>query len=129
MASRKTTGQKAKAKGKNFSSFSLDEALTEAGVEKLLVWQMETKAVMPSDLFFASLERLKRFDTRRNERGRELIIDAIFAEALSGFERLKVWKGAPLWGEGVDGGGGLFDYARSRLFCSAFSMCGGGEEG
>jgi hypothetical protein len=27
-------------------------------------------------------------------RGRELIIDAIFAEALFGFERLKVWQGA-----------------------------------
>jgi hypothetical protein len=122
MASRKATDQKAKAKGKNFSSFSLDEALTEAGVEKLLVWQMETKAVMPSEVFYASLDRLKRFDTRRNERGRELIIDAIFAEALFGFERLKVWKGAPLGAKGLTGEA---DYliTRDRDYFAAPFLC------
>jgi hypothetical protein len=111
-----------KSKGKNFSSFSLDQALVETQVEKLLVWQLESDPIVPSDLFYQFLGRLQRFDTRRNERGRELIIDAIFAEALFGFERLKVWKGAPLGAEGL---AGEADYliTRDRDYLAAPFLC------
>ena len=69
------------------------------------------------------LQRLKRFDTRRNERGRELIIDAILAEALFGFERLKAWKGAPLGSEGLTGEADYLitpdrDYLASPYLCA-----------
>jgi hypothetical protein len=111
-----------KSKGKNFSSFSLDQALTEVEVEKLLVWQITAPDMLPSDIFYGTLERLKRFDTRRNERGRELIIDAIFSEALFRFERLKAWKGAPLGAEGLTGEA---DYliTRDRDYLAAPFLC------
>jgi hypothetical protein len=68
------------------------------------------------------LKRLQRFDTRRNERGRELIIDAIFTEALVGFKRLKVWKGEPLGATGLTG---EVDYlvTRDRDYLGAPYLC------
>jgi hypothetical protein len=114
--------QKSKPKTKNFSSFSLDQAFEEVQVEKLLPWKMEQKVITPSDFFEELLERLQRFDTRRNERGRELIIDAIFTEALAGFKRLKVWKGAPLGAAGLTG---EVDYlvTRDRDYLAAPYLC------
>jgi hypothetical protein len=111
-----------KSKGKNFSSFSLDQALAEVEVEKLLAWQIKATEILPSAIFHAALERLQRFDTRRNERGRELIIDAIFSEALFAFERLKVWKGAPLGAAGLTGEA---DYliTRDRDYLAAPFLC------
>jgi hypothetical protein len=113
---------KPKPKIKNFSSFSLDQAFTEVQVEKLLLWHLESQGILPSDFFHQSLQRLQRFDTRRNERGRELIIDAIFAEALAEFKRLKVWKGAPLGAEGLVG---EVDYliTRDRDYLAAPYLC------
>jgi hypothetical protein len=95
MASVKSPG-KPKPKTKNFSSFSLDQALAEAQIDSLLPWALDATTIAPSDFFYQVLDRLKQFDTRRNERGRELIIDAVFAEAISHFKRLKIWKGSPL---------------------------------
>jgi hypothetical protein len=113
---------KGKPKTKNFSSFSLDQAFEEVQVEKLLSWKMEPTVQAPSDFFQELLQRLQRFDTRRNERGRELIIDAIFTEALAGFTRLKVWKGAPLGAEGLTG---EVDYlvTRDRDYLAAPYLC------
>ncbi len=112
-----------KSKRRNFSGFSLDEAFVEVQVEKLLEWQLEPTIVEGSEVFQAVLQRLKRFDTRRNERGRELIIDAILAEALFGFEQLKAWKGAPLGAEGLVGEADYLitpdrDYLASPYLCA-----------
>jgi hypothetical protein len=47
--------QKAKSaksdKRKNFSGFSLDDALREVSVKKLRPWQLETRAIAPSSCF------------------------------------------------------------------------------
>ncbi len=91
---RSTKGQAMKRR--NFSSFSLDNALREVSVKKLQPWELETRIIEPSPFFSMANERLKQFDTRSNERGRELVIDAIFAEAIISFKNLKIWKGAPL---------------------------------
>ncbi len=112
-----------KSKRRNFSGFSLDEAFVEVQVEKLLEWQLEPTLVTGSEVFQAVLQRLKRFDTRRNERGRELMIDAILAEALFGFEGLKAWKGAPLGAEGLIGEADYLitpdrDYLASPYLCA-----------
>ncbi len=112
-----------KSKRRNFSGFSLDEAFVEVQVEKLLEWQLEPTIVAGSEVFQAVLQRLKRFDTRRNERGRELMIDAILAEALFGFEGLKAWKGAPLEAEGLTGEADYLitpdrDYLASPYLCA-----------
>jgi hypothetical protein len=98
-----TIQKEKQAKRKNFSSFSLDDALREVSVKKLRPWQLESNPIAPSAIFGAVIDRLKRFDTRSNERGRELVIDAILAEAIASFEQLKIWKGAPLEAEQLNG--------------------------
>jgi hypothetical protein len=119
--------QKAKSaksdKRKNFSGFSLDDALREVSVKKLRPWQLETRAIAPSSVFSVVLDRLKRFDTRSNERGRELVIDAIFGEAIASFGQLKIWKGAPLETEGLNGNADYLitedkDYLESPYLCA-----------
>jgi hypothetical protein len=110
-------------KRRNFSSFSLGDALKEASVKKLRSWQLEPHSIAPSDIFMAVMERLKRFDTRSNERGRELIIDAIFTEAIAGFENLKIWKGAALETDELNGEADYLitddkDYLESPYLCA-----------
>jgi hypothetical protein len=111
------------AKRRNFSSFSLDDALKESAVKKLRPWQLESQSIVPSDVFIVVMERLKRFDTRSNERGRELIIDAIFTEAIAGFGNLKIWKGAVLETDELNGEADYLitedkDYLESPYLCA-----------
>jgi hypothetical protein len=121
MATKKQKGKGTKRR--NFSSFSLNDALKEAAVKKLRPWQLESLPVTPSDVFAVVMERLKRFDTRSNERGRELIIDAIFTEAIAGFENLKIWKGAVLETDELNGEADYLitddkDYLESPYLCA-----------
>ncbi len=117
------TGKKQPAKRKNFSGFSLKEALKESSVKKLKPWQIEASPIVPSDFFGVLLDRLKRFDTRSNERGRELVIDAILAEAIGSFGHLKIWKGAPLETDELNGNADYLitedrDYLESPYLCA-----------
>jgi hypothetical protein len=117
------TPKKKQAKRKNFSSFSLSEALKAVSVKKLQPWKLEDKPIAPSDVFKAVLDRLKRFDTRSNERGRELIIDAMLAEAIVTFDHLKIWKGAALETDELNGEADYLitddkDYLESPFLCA-----------
>jgi hypothetical protein len=117
------TPKKKHAKRKNFSGFSLKEALKESSVKKLQPWQIEATPIAPSDFFGVVIDRLKRFDTRSNERGRELVIDAILSEAIASFSHLKIWKGAPLETDELNGNADYLitedkDYLESPYLCA-----------
>jgi hypothetical protein len=86
-------------KKKNFSSFNLKTAFQQLGNEKLLTWSLPIGQQEPSQFLQEYLTRLDRFDLRSNERGKELLIDALCQEAIQPFPMLKIWKGAPLEGE------------------------------
>jgi hypothetical protein len=75
-----------------------------------------------SDFFRQRLERLQRFDLESPEVSKTLLIDTICEEGLEGFQRLKVWKGAYLEGEGVCGNA---DYliAERRAYLEAPLVC------
>jgi hypothetical protein len=118
------TAEKKQGKRKNFSGFSLKEALKESSLKKLQPWQIEAPSIAPSEIFGVVLDRLKRFDTRSNERGRELVIDAILSEAIASFGNLKIWKGAPLKTDNFNGNADYLltedkDYFTAPFLCAA----------
>jgi hypothetical protein len=123
MAALKNETKHKKVKRKQFSGFSLKDALKESSVKKLQPWQIEATSIAPSEFFGVVLDRLKRFDTRSNERGRELVIDAILSEAIASFGNLKIWKGAPLETDELNGNADYLitedkDYIESPYLCA-----------
>lgn len=96
---------------RNFSSFHIDEALREVNVESVLKWQIEFKPIAPSEFFIERMRRLRKFDLKRSEGAKELIIDAFWEEALQPFEHLKMWKSVPLNSETLTG---VVDYLLTR---------------
>jgi hypothetical protein len=107
---------------KSFSSFTYKEAFKQLGVNELQRWAIAAEPVPISDFFRQRLERLQRFDLESLEVSKTLLIDAICEEGLEGFQRLKVWKGAYLEGEGVCGNA---DYliAKRRAYLEAPFVC------
>jgi len=111
-----------RSRRRNFSIFSLDDAIKEVSIKKLMPWFVEADPIELSDLFKAILDRLKQFNTQSNERGRELIIDAILAEAIVSLKHLKIWKGAPLNSDELNGEADYLitddkDYLESPFLC------------
>jgi hypothetical protein len=107
---------------KSFSSFTYKEAFKHLGITELKRWAIVSAPVPVSDFFRQRLERLQRFDLESLEVSKTLLIDAICEEGLEGFERLKVWKGAYLEGEGTCGNA---DYliAERRAYLEAPFVC------
>jgi hypothetical protein len=87
---------KSKKTKKNFSSFTLNEALQELQVLKLERWEIPLQPYQVSSFFSEHLQRLESFDLVFSERAKELLIDAICAEVIVHHPRLKVWKAAAL---------------------------------
>lgn len=97
MTTVKGSAKTRKVKKRNFSSFTKKEAFKQLAIENLLSWTLTAEAHPVSDFFQERLLRLKRhFDLETCEESKKLLIDAVCEEALEGFDRLKVWKGANL---------------------------------
>lgn len=112
-----------KTKLKNFSSFTLTEALHQLGIERLQEWSIVVKPVKTSDFFQERLTRLKRFfDLRSYEESKKLLIDAICEEALESTQHLKIWKGAALKSDRTTGN---VDYviAENKAYLDAPFLC------
>jgi hypothetical protein len=77
-----------KIKKKNFSSFTLKEAMKQLDLENLLPWQPEIAPRSPSQFFQQRPERLECFDLQTAEESKKLLIDAICEEAIQDFKRL-----------------------------------------
>lgn len=100
----KSTKEKSHHKERrNFSSFTLKEAMQLLGIEVLLPWVIEASPRPPSALFLDHLQRLRVFDTARTERAKELLVDAYCQESLPFDYALKLWKSAPLSSDGLTG--------------------------
>jgi hypothetical protein len=100
----KSTREKSHHKERrNFSSFTLKEAMQLLGVEVMLPWAIEATPRPPSALFLDHLQRLRVFDTARTERSKELLVDAYCQEALPFDYGLKIWKSAPLSSDELTG--------------------------
>ena len=103
--------QKPAKQKRNFSSFSIDDAFREVAVEIVLEWQIKFEPIAPSDFFVEKMRRLRRFDTKRSEDAKKLLIDAFFEEAVQPFEQLKMWKSVALNSDELTG---IVDYLLTR---------------
>ena len=127
----------AQTKAKNFSSFDLPQAFKQVGIERLQSWALTAEPVAPSTFFQERLQRLRRlFDLRNYEESKKLLIDAFCEEALYDTQRLKVWKGAALKADGLNGNVDYLiaenkDYlegpAKSRLLRHPNDVCFGSK--
>jgi hypothetical protein len=111
-----------KPRKKNFSSFTLIEAMKQLNINDLIEWQVTITPKDPSAFFKQRLERLECFDLQTVEESKKLLIDAICEEAIQEFKRLRIWKGAGLEGDRTTG---YVDYliAERKRYLEAPMLC------
>lgn len=87
-----------------------------------MLWELQAQPLTPTSDFTNRLKRLQKFDTRTSEESKKLIIDAVFEEAIQGYDRLKIWKGANLEGRVA---AGYVDYlvGENRDYLDAPFLC------
>src|SRR5438128_2227674 len=73
-----------------FAAFTLKEAAQLISATQFTPWQLDVPP--PSDFLMEDLRRLKAFDLETTESAKTLLIDALFAEIVPNYDRLKVWK-------------------------------------
>ncbi len=99
---------KTKKAKRNFSSFTLPEALQELQLSELLRWEIQAQPFQASAFLDERLRRLERnFDLVFSESAKELLIDAYCEEVIDRHPRLKIWKSASLQSDELTG---LVDY-------------------
>jgi flagellar biosynthesis regulator FlbT len=113
---------KTQTKKKNFSRFTLKEALKQLQIEELIRWQIEFKPFKPSEFFQTRLQRLEKFDLTISEKAKELLVDAICEEVILQHPHLKIWKEAPLQSDKLTG---FVDYllAEKKAYLEAPLLC------
>ncbi len=85
------------ANGKrNFSGITLKEVMQMLQRGTLMPWQISAAPRPSSDALQTHLRRLEAFDLQTTEQAKTLLIDALFAEIVSLYPTLKVWKAATL---------------------------------
>jgi hypothetical protein len=110
-------------KRKNFSSFTLASALKQLKVEHFLPWDLVAPPLPVTDFLRERLQRLEKiFDLRGYEESKKLLIDALCEESILPCDRLKVWKGAALKSDELNGN---VDYliAENRVYLEAPILC------
>ena len=84
------------ATAREFSRFTLASALALLQIDTLGEWIPEVEPVKPSAFHIERMRRLRVFDTSLSEMAKQLLIEAVFEEALQPFPALKVFKIVPL---------------------------------
>lgn len=107
---------------RNYSALSLRDAMELLQKETLTPWRLNAPARPPSDFFLEDLRRLEAFDLESSEQAKTLLIDALFAEIVSQYPNLKIWKAAPL---NTDSLTGVADYliAPKRAYLATPLLC------
>ena len=91
-----TVVKKGPGQKRNYAGFTLRDAMKLIPAEQFTRWEMNAPPRSPSDALKTHLQRLEAFDLKSSEQAKTLLIDALFAEALSLHPDLKIWKAAPL---------------------------------
>ena len=111
------------ASRKNFSSFDLPTAFKHLGIKRFQPWVPKVQAQPLSAFLQERLRRLKLyFNLRGYEDSKKLIVDALCEEGIEGFETLKIWKGAALKSDRLNGN---VDYliAENKEYLEAPFLC------
>lgn len=109
-------------KRKEFSGFTLAEALALTGVERFEPWVIPAPGRAPSTFFHERQQRLRIFDTFLSESAKQLLIELVFEEVGFPYQELKIFKGVALNGDTV---GGFVDYlvAPNRVLPGTPLLC------
>jgi hypothetical protein len=86
-----------------YSSFTLKDAAQLVAARQFTPWQLDVPPRPPSDFLKEDLRRLKAFDLETTESAKTLLIDALFAEIVPNYDRLKVWKAVLLETDSLTG--------------------------
>jgi hypothetical protein len=107
---------------RNYSALTLREAMELLHKEMLAPWDLDAPSRPASDDLKAHLRRLESFDLENTEQSRTLLIDALFAEVVSDYPNLKIWKAAVL---NTDDLTGVADYliAPKRAYMATPLLC------
>jgi hypothetical protein len=91
-------------------------------VDEFVPWQLSVPLRPPSDFLKENLRRLEAFDLQMSELGKTLLIDALFAEIVPNYPKLKVWKAALLETDTLTG---VADYVITpkRAFMATPLLC------
>ncbi len=112
-----------KPRRRNFSSFDLAAAFKQLQIEHLQRWDLKAEPLPCSDFLKERLHRLEKiFDLRGYEESKKLLIDALCEESILPYDHLKIWKGAALQSDELNGN---VDYlvAESREYLEAPILC------
>jgi hypothetical protein len=102
----------------------LREAMTLLGQESFVRWVAHAPPMPPSQHLVEALLRLETFDLENSEAAKLLLLDTLFAEIVSRYPTLKVWKSAPLESDVLSGVADYLitpkrEYLASPLLCVA----------
>ena len=92
---------------RNFSSFTLKEALAKAGISDIRDWPLPETVKEPSTFHEERMRRLSSFGDWISDGAKHLLIEAVLEEVAVGHPGLKTFISAPL--QGLDAGGRI-DY-------------------
>ena len=100
----------------------LSEAMQLVGRESLTRWQLNAPTRPPDKNLQANLQRLEVFDLESTEQAKMLLIDALFAEIVFNYPKLKIWKSEPLETDTLTG---IADYlmAPRRAYLATPLLC------
>jgi hypothetical protein len=86
-----------------FSAFTLKDAAQLVSARQFALWQPDLPPRPPSGFLKEDLRRLQAFDLETTESAKTLLIDALFAEIVPNYDRLKVWKSVLLETDSLTG--------------------------
>ena len=114
--------RKAQTKKRNYSAIQLVEAMQLVGRESLLRWQLDVPDHPPGSDLLTHLKRLEVFDLESTEEAKTLLIDALFAEIVVHYPKLKIWKAEKLETDTLTG---VADYliAPRRAYVATPLLC------
>lgn len=81
---------------RNYSGFTVKEAMQLIPAGQFLPWRLDVPACPPSDWLNEVLRNRDSFDLENSELAKTLLIDALLWEIVPLHPNLKVWKAAPL---------------------------------
>ena len=90
-------------KKRHYSSLSLMDAMRLVPAEDFAAWDFAPAPRAPSAFLPEAFRRLEVFDTETTEQAKTLLMDALFAEVVSEFPRLKVWKAVAIESDTLTG--------------------------
>ena len=114
--------RKGQVKKRNYSAIRLDEVMQLVGRESLTRWQLNAPSRPSGDALQIHLQRLEVFDLESSEQAKTLLIDALFAEIVINYPKLKIWKAEALETDTLTG---VADYliAPRRAYLATPLLC------